>query len=106
MSHEEPLYEHGGHDKRPRSMLDLIEHVTGYRPPTCPWRALYHPLVQEVLNVMALDENGNLAVAVGTDPPGLLVDALVAYKLALGAARNEEAKMRAEARKREREAAQ
>lgn len=106
MSHEEPLYDSGGYDGAARRHLDVIEHVTGSRPPTCPWRAMYHPLVQEVLQVMALDENGNLAIAVGNDPPGLLVDAISVYKLALGATRAEEAKLRAAKAKREREARQ
>ena len=53
---------------------------------------------------MTLDENGNLAIAVGNDPPGLLVDAVVEYKLALSATRAEDAKLRAQKAKQEREA--
>lgn len=33
-------------------------------------------------------ENGNLAVALGTDPPAILVDAISAYRAALTATRN------------------
>jgi len=64
---------------------------------------MYHPLVQEVLAVMPLDENGNLALAVGNDPPGLLVDAIAAYKLALAATHGEDARLRLEKMRRERE---
>ncbi len=55
---------------------------------------MYHPLTQEVMQVMALDENGNLATALGDDPPALLVDALIVFKLARDATRAEEIKLK------------
>lgn len=104
MSHEHGPYDKGDHDSGPKKHLDVIQRVTGHRPPTCPWRSLYHPLVQEVLSVMPLDENGNLALALGADPPGIVVDAIAAYKLALNATRAEVQAQRAKQRAAEREA--
>lgn len=104
MSHEEHLYDQRNEDGAARKWLHTIERVTGYAPPTCPWRAMYDPLVMEVMSVMALDENGNLGVALGADPPAILVEGIAAYKHALAATRAEEAKLRADKAKREREA--
>lgn len=102
MSHENPLTDKAAMDSGASRHLDVIERVTGRRPPTCPWRAMYDPLVQEVLAVMPFDENGNLAAALGPNPPALLVDAIADYKLAVGATRAEEMKKRAKAREAQR----
>ncbi len=80
-------------------VFKIMETITGYHPPTCPWRVMYSPLVREVIAAMEHEENGNLAVALGSDPPGILVDAIGVYKQALAATRAEDAKLRAQANK-------
>lgn len=103
MSHETPITDRGKYDDGARRHLAIIERVTGHAQITCPWRAMYQPIVMEVLAAMPFDENGNLALAIGNDPPRQLVDAISTYKIAAMATRNEESKLRAEKRKRERE---
>lgn len=61
----------------------MIERVVGYRPPTCPWRAYYDPLVREVMSVSWAIENGNLPAIVTEDTPAVLVDAIGIYRMAL-----------------------
>lgn len=91
-----------------RAHLTSIERVTGHRPSTCPWRAFYHPLVREVLEVHWAVEQGNLAAVIGTDPPYLLVEALGIFRRALLATQAEERKLKRQeteaARSAEREA--
>jgi hypothetical protein len=77
-----------------------MERITGHKPPTCPWRAMYAPIVREVMEVLDLDESGNLAVAIGSDPPGILVDAIGVYKRAAEAVRNEDQMLALEQAKR------
>lgn len=100
MSHQEDGNDDkGGFDGWAAKRLDMIEHLTGSRPPTCPWRALYAPLVQEVLAAMTFDENGNLGAALGDDPPGILIEGIAAFKSALAATRLEDMKLREAERK-------
>jgi hypothetical protein len=73
--------------------------VTGARPVTCPWRALYAPLVREVMEAMAFDENGNLAIALGSDPPAVLVDGIAVFKRAYAATQAEDMRIAALERK-------
>ena len=87
-----------------RSHLKVIKQLTGSEPPTCPWRAMYHGLVKEVLAAMAFEENGNLALAIGADPPRMLLDAITVYRVSLAAVRAEDEKLRMEKFKWEREA--
>lgn len=62
-----------------RAVLGAIESLVGYRPTTCPWRAFYHPLVTEVMDVVALSSEHLGLAYLGTDPPAILVDAIALY---------------------------
>lgn len=55
---------------------------------------MYDPLVQEVLCVWWSVEEGNLPAVVGTDPPGVLVEAIGAFGRALRATLAEDRKIR------------
>ena len=77
----------------------MIEHVTGTRPATCPWRAYYAPLVREVMEAMTFDEHGNLAIALGADPPAVLVEAIATFKRASAAVHAEDMRLAAIKRK-------
>lgn len=88
-----------------RRHLDVIGRVTGSRPRTCPWRAYYHPLVREVMQLAWSIEKGNLAPVLGDDPPALLVDALGHYEMALQATVHEDSRLAREKAKQERESA-
>ncbi len=78
-----------------RRHLEVIQRVTGERPPTCPWRALYDPLVSEVLQTLSWAfESGNLTAVLPPDPPAILLEALGVYRRALEATENENEKLR------------
>lgn len=65
--------------------LDIIEEITGQRPPTCPWRAFYDPLVMHTMG-LTIDADGGYAMAtLGDDPAPLLVDALRIFRSARAA---------------------
>ena len=74
--------------------MKVIQRITGNAPPTCPWRVMYSPLVREVLD--ATEHEANLAVAIGADPPAILIDAIGEYRRALSCVRAEDAKIAAE----------
>jgi hypothetical protein len=63
-----------------QAQLGAIESLVGIRPQTCPWRALYHPLVREVADISALADKHLGQVRLGADPPEILLDALVIYE--------------------------
>jgi len=67
-------------------MAGAIEKLTGYRPPTCPWRAMSDPLVGPVIRAAQLGRSGlgHLAQA----EPALFVDALAVYLTARDTVRN------------------
>jgi len=84
-------------------MQGHIEELTGHRIDTCPWRALYHPLVGEAIRIASLADH-NLAVAeLGDDPPAILLDALSVYLTSRKAVRNHYDKVDADKRKKEHE---
>ena len=85
-----------------RATLRVVEQLTGHRPPTCPWRAMYEPIVRDVLAVSWASPNGNLAAAIGRDPYQKTVDALGVYLRALDATRGEDMRLDAEERDRKR----
>ena len=62
---------------------------------------MYDPLVREVMALLPYEESGNLVAALGSDPPGILLDALGAYCHAAEATRSEDRKLAAEKAKRE-----
>jgi hypothetical protein len=78
-----------------------MQKITGHHPNTCPWRVMYSPLVREVLAAMEHEESGNLAVALGAEPPAKLIEAMAEYKRSLRAVRNDDAKIAADKRKRD-----
>ncbi len=86
-----------------RKHLDVMQRITGHAPPTCPWRAMYNSLVREVIEALDHEENGNLAVAIGIDPPAVLVDGIGVFKRALSAVRAEDQRLAYEKAKRERQ---
>lgn len=59
--------------------LDAIEERTGYRPRSCPWRALDNPLVQRVLQLLQPLEHGILDWAY-PDLSALEFQALMFYR--------------------------
>lgn len=69
-------------------MAGAIEKLTGYRPPTCPWQAMYDPLVRPVIDAARLAGKNLGAWALDEDPPGILVDALGVYLRAREATKN------------------
>lgn len=77
-----------------------IEDITGIRPQTCPWRAMYHPLVGEVVRIATLADKGLGPSALAADPPAILLDALSTYIRAREVTRSDEMKRETEERKR------
>ena len=67
-----------------RGHIDTIERVTGWRPPTCPWRAFSEPIVREVLALAAF-KDGDLVAAIGTNAPADLIAAIGVYRRARNA---------------------
>ena len=60
-------------------MANTIEKLTGYRPPTCPWRAMYDPLVGPVIDISRLGREGLGMHAMDDDTPAIVQDALSIY---------------------------
>lgn len=88
VSHQSKLRPVGAQKFVVDAMADAIEKLTGYRPPTCPWRAMYDPLVPEVIRVAALADKGLGMAALDDDPPAILIDALSIYLAAKAATRS------------------
>ena len=59
------------------AMAAAIEKLTGYRPPTCPWRAMYDPLIGPVIEAAMMGKAG-LGHMV-PDEPAILGDAIRVY---------------------------
>lgn len=55
-----------------------VELLTGSRPPTCPWRAFYDPLVDAVVGAATLARE-NMGHLYSDDEPAILVDGLRVY---------------------------
>lgn len=81
------------------AMAGHMEKLTGHRPETCPWRAMYDPLVADIHGIVALKDYGDAAL--GDDPPALHLDALRVYLRARGATEAHDLKQEREARERE-----
>lgn len=64
-------------------VLDVIENVTGARPPSCPWSAFRDPLVQDVVSAYRFFESGQLSITVGDDPPPRIVEGVAHYHAAV-----------------------
>lgn len=93
MSHTLP--ETWADDRGVRRSLDVVERITGCRPTTCPWRALYHPIMGEVLGLHLAWDEGNVPAFLGDDDPAVLHDALRTYRAMVLAVRGEQMKLRA-----------
>lgn len=61
-----------------RSFRKVIKDITGIEPESCPWRAFYHPLVREVLQLATLASERSIGL-LGADPPAILVEAFEVY---------------------------
>jgi hypothetical protein len=94
------LYDRRGEDGGVRKTFDVMRRITGHAPPSCPWRAMYAPLVREVMEALEHEGNGNLAVAIGADPPAILIDAIAEFKRSLAAVRAEDHRIAMENAKR------
>jgi len=60
-------------------IADGIEKLTGYRPPTCPWRAMWDPLVGPIIDIARMGEEVPGAPALRDDDPQILWDAVNVY---------------------------
>jgi len=68
--------------------LQVVEKFSGTRAMTCPWAAFAHPVVIAVLAVDPYYETGQLAFALGNDPPAVMVEAVECYRTALARGRS------------------
>lgn len=83
-----------------RKHLAVIERVTGYQPPTCPWRAMYDPLVRELMEqVIPAVDAGIGAVVLGDNAPAKVVEGVTQFRRALEATRHDD-RLRLEAERR------
>lgn len=78
-SHELGGYRPDGAHRSIRAIAKHIEELTGHEPPSCPWRALYDPLVAEVVGLANLGDEGFGQSALEPDPPAILLDALEVF---------------------------
>lgn len=85
------LGEADGEARAMRGHIDAVERVTGHRPPTCPWRAMYEPLVKEAISA-AWDPSFML----GPDPEHRLKQAVSVYARSRDVTVAAETKQRAE----------
>lgn len=83
-----------------RAVLSTVAKLTGYEPPTCPWRAMSEPIVREVLTVSWSVEAGNLGAILGPDPDSKLTDAIGVYRRSVEVTRAEEMRLEREDRER------
>jgi hypothetical protein len=71
-----------------------VMNATGVEPMTCPWRAFDDPDVAEVMRLYRWFESGQLALAIGSDPPNALVEAIGIYHGALSSVRAHDTRAR------------
>lgn len=75
----------GGPATQVESHAGIIEQVTGHRPPSCPWRSFYSPLVKRVLKLSAEADGNYVMATLGPDPAAILTDALTIFRVARSA---------------------
>ena len=68
--------------------MGVVEKLSGCRATTCPWSAFFDPLVIAVLAAYPYYESGQLAFALGNDPPAVMVEAIECYHTALARVRD------------------
>ena len=78
-SHKIKLRPKGSARKAVDIVADGIEKLTGYRPPTCPWRAMYDPLVGPVIDLCRLGEANLGGNALTEEDPEILWEAVNIY---------------------------
>lgn len=61
------------------TMAKAIEERTGYTPPTCPWRAMYSPLVSAAIHIAEATDRHMLGAVTDEDTPAIWLDAALAY---------------------------
>lgn len=86
-SHRAGGYTPSGPAATAQRHLDVIQSVTGHRPPTCPWRALSDPLVAKTLNLSIGADNNYAMAKLGPNPPAVLLDALDVFIVSRNAGR-------------------
>lgn len=52
---------------------------TGDKPTMCPWRAFADPFVGAVIDAYPLFESGQLSLALGADPPWVIMRGVLHY---------------------------
>jgi hypothetical protein len=61
-----------------RGLKSHIKELTGYEPPTCPWRVFYDPLVSEVVD--RANKSREIGAAAFDDHPAAIIyDAFSVY---------------------------
>jgi hypothetical protein len=76
----------------------MVESFTGTRAETCPWYAFTLPLVIDTISAYTFFESGQLAMAIGADPPNILVEAIECYHNALNRVRAKQDRQKADQR--------
>ena len=89
-------------------MIDAVrEHVkemTGHAPVTCPWRAMYDPLVRDVMQLARAHHHDLAALKLGDDAPGIWVEGLIEFLSARESVKAQD--LEAENKRKKREAEQ
>lgn len=75
--------------KMTNGIMATVEHWTGDKPRSCPWRAFYQPFVRRVLSAYRFFESGQLDWA-EPEPSARLVAGVTHYHMAVGRARTEQ----------------
>lgn len=83
-------------------MAGEIEKLTGYRPPACPWRAFYSPIVTQTVQLAIMAEKGLGMAELDDDPPAIWLDAIKVYLSSYAAVRNHDAEVERKKREAER----
>ncbi len=82
---------------------EVLEHLVGIRPATCPWRSLEDPLVRDVLTLYGPREMSDpVHLAGGDEAPCRVIEGLIAFDAAMRAFRSDERKRAEEQREQER----
>lgn len=68
--------------------MAVVEKYSGTRATTCPWAAFGNVVVIATLAAYPYFESGQLAFALGNDPPAVMVEAIECYHTALARVRD------------------
>ncbi len=78
--------------------------MTGHRPPTCPWRSLYDPLVRDVMSLARAQQHELTTIKLNEHSPGIWVEGLIEFLSARESVRTQDMEAERERRKRQAEA--